>query len=190
MKKQRKQRTSSVRQTTSSIEAANSWLPSLLWCVISLLIGVIIGAFTLAFTLLLPRGDIIHFNVGGLFGYSYVNWRWYHILSGALISVAAVSIAWHRRSVAKLILFTLFSATGMTFVITTFEIDDQVFAMYLIVATIALILSVLVYYRSMIVEQCRDAWARSPLPNYSFNNAATEDVRKISGVDERDNTQG
>src|ERR1700683_3342366 len=87
--------------------------------------------------------------------YSYVDWYWYNIFSVAVTSGLAIGIAIPRKSIVKLILFVLFSTTGTTLFIAAFEFESPILITYARSAIIALGVSALVYYRSMIVELCR-----------------------------------
>lgn len=141
------------KQSSFRNEPSTDWLRLIIWALLSVLIGVVVSAIAL----LPPKDPVITFSMGGnLFGYSYVDWYWYNIFSVAVTSGLAIGIAIPRKSIVKLILFVLFS--GTTLFIAAFEFESPILITYATSAIIALVVSALVFYRSMIVDLCREAW--------------------------------
>ena len=152
---------------------ATNWTRLIVWALVSTVIGMIISAISL----LVPHGLTLRFFAGGIFGHIQVGWHLYDVLSVIFISLLAVGIAIRRRSVVTLILFVLFSTSGMTLTISTFAFDDWLLVRFATAATVALVVSVLVFYRSMIAELCREAWGGS-FP-WQFRGRADAEVEEL-----------
>jgi len=146
------------KQAGFKIEPPASWLQLIVWALVYALIGVVVSF--IALLLPLPHTQFSIFLFGGLRDWA-VYWYWYDVLSAAVISVGAFFIGLWRRSIAKLILFVLFSTIGMTLAVEAFESGTSVYETYVPVATIAIVVGVLTFYRSMIVDLFRETWGPS-----------------------------
>jgi hypothetical protein len=149
-----------IKQVSLNIEQPAGWRQLIVLALVYTLIGVIISF--LALLIPLPHGLIEHPLFGGL-GDFYVDWYWYDAVAIAAISTLSLIIGLRRRSVTKIILFVLFSATGMTLVIGSIEGDAAPpIITYATASTIALLFGVLTFYRSMIADLLRETWASRP----------------------------
>jgi hypothetical protein len=145
------------KRASFHIEPPASWLQLLVWAFLSTIIGVVVSL--IALLLPYPHTQTTFFLPGGLSRTS-IYWYWYDIFSAAAISVSAFIIGLRGRSIAMLIIFVLFSTTGITLVIAALEYGTSIYVTYVPTATIALVVGVLTFYRSMIVDLSRENWGR------------------------------
>jgi hypothetical protein len=166
------------KRVSLKIGSPTGWRELIVWALVSASIGVAI-AFT---ALLLPFPQrLFSFPLpGGLEGRGG-EWYWYEVFSLAAICVLAFIIGLRGRSGTKLILFVLFSATGLTLVIANFESDTQILLTYVIVAAAALLIGVLTFYRNIVAGQVRENFGMQ------HRGAGNEEDSKVRVTHEEDN---
>ena len=130
------------------IEPSDSWLELILLALLYTLIGV--GVSVIVLMLPLQHDAVLVGLFGGL---AHVQFYWYvyHFISVAVISVGAFVIGIWRRSLAKLILYVLFSPIGMMLPIAAFENDIPIFMAYWTAIGAVGLIGFLTFYRSRFV---------------------------------------
>ena len=161
------------KRASFNIEPPASWLQLSVWALLSTLFGVVVSFIALLIPL--PHTQHAFPLIGGLSGRA-VEWYWYDVLSAAAISALALIIGLRVRSIAKLILFVLFSTTGMTLVIAAFEYETSIYVTYVPTALFALVLGILMFSRDIIAGQFREIWGHSDPVRHNHHSRAKADA--------------